>query len=649
MVNITQPLLQMIRSQDRFGKPITLNYKGNSSHKTILGGFFSCVSKVLILLYFAFQLQDVWNRKYAIENRISQLNLEKVTALVDKNTFDFAVNIFDIAQYKSVSPEDIERYLNIVIRQDVGVDYTTDFSILKLELCQEGRLKNNDYFKELMRLGVFKPYCPVIVPTVPQSFQYTSYSIAYDVCNQTHMALKNKTCASNNDEIKSFIQNLNFKIFYVTDYFDIDEFDKNPLKSLLKSHGTALSQNFQYTVATYLSQDVAIRRDSMFASVLNPQTSLFYTEDNTQKYFNERRGLGESYYQVFFEFSSNVHISERTVFTIVDALSTCGGIMQILPVIIGLLINNIQEYLFFQKIFQSNFKVLKKKPGDIHQSNHQKVKIYLKYLVKWQQNPKLAKYYEKLIQIIMQSLQKFTILQISIREYFGISFKKLLICKKIIKYTPKENMILQAKLSYDQETDISNIMKNLNLNNYLLSIIFNIDQLNMAKFMSQKVVSPTNFNQQTYTNDTNSQSQLFEDLARFIDKKNLKSKYSQKLLTQIIEQDQSDNNETLRQKLFRGIARQVILQNMKQNINKLQSPTDNSGSSQIDKSSNSKQQIILNDLKFIESPSTNAKSKNKKKQKSKQNEIVTPKRGLIKQNDSDLEIYTGSNRSKFKQ
>ena len=43
--------IDLIRSLDKFGEPISLNYKGETSFKTILGATFSIALNVFIMVY----------------------------------------------------------------------------------------------------------------------------------------------------------------------------------------------------------------------------------------------------------------------------------------------------------------------------------------------------------------------------------------------------------------------------------------------------------------------------------------------------------------------------------------------------------------------------------------------------------------------
>ena len=51
-----------VRSFDVFGEPVSLNYKGEQSFKTIIGALFTLVLKLFIIFYAATALLDMFAR-----------------------------------------------------------------------------------------------------------------------------------------------------------------------------------------------------------------------------------------------------------------------------------------------------------------------------------------------------------------------------------------------------------------------------------------------------------------------------------------------------------------------------------------------------------------------------------------------------------
>lgn len=49
---------------DVFGYPISLTYKKESTFKSSIGGFMTILSRVVILLYFGLQINDIYENTY---------------------------------------------------------------------------------------------------------------------------------------------------------------------------------------------------------------------------------------------------------------------------------------------------------------------------------------------------------------------------------------------------------------------------------------------------------------------------------------------------------------------------------------------------------------------------------------------------------
>jgi hypothetical protein len=50
---------KMIRQLDMYGHPINLAFKGETTHKTLLGGVFTILANVIIVSFFIYQVLSV--------------------------------------------------------------------------------------------------------------------------------------------------------------------------------------------------------------------------------------------------------------------------------------------------------------------------------------------------------------------------------------------------------------------------------------------------------------------------------------------------------------------------------------------------------------------------------------------------------------
>eukprot|EP00347_Sterkiella_histriomuscorum_P012114 403369842 len=465
--------------------------------------------------------------------------------------------------------EEFETFIDI--SPEIGSqnqDYSEMYEILKMERCKEGRLKNDPIFNKMIKNGQIS-YCPIYEPFTPMNLQVTTLSVFYSKCDEMKMQQKNKTCVQDAWEISNFLSSCQIKMNKLSEYFDVNEFENNPIKSQLSALFLIPSQKLVSVYTFTISLDVAIRRDSMFANQIDPQNSTFYALHDEMTLMAEKTDDIFFYTAINFNYQSQTLISERKVFTLLDALANSGGIMQILPVLIGLLINKFQDYLFFQSIFNSNYKVTKSNM----ESNTRKTKAdkkissFIKNIQKDRPSKNISKQYEEIIKLASTAILSFSAFRITLTEFLQVYLKQLICCKKFNMLSFKEQLLIKASQSFNQETDISSIMKKLSYHQELLKLLFNKQQMAMANYLSQKIININVDNiDGNKSPQLNKNSQLTEDLSSFMDKENLKNKNSSVLLKAIITRQNEHQVETLRQKLFRGITRQIISQIGKQSL-----------------------------------------------------------------------------------
>ena len=81
-------LSKMIKPLDKFGIPILLNYKGDSSYKTVIGGLVSIVITVILLWYAWVLFITMINRQNSVIN-----SGDKIRSLMYKLKFAFILKI----------------------------------------------------------------------------------------------------------------------------------------------------------------------------------------------------------------------------------------------------------------------------------------------------------------------------------------------------------------------------------------------------------------------------------------------------------------------------------------------------------------------------------------------------------------------------
>ena len=61
-------LSNIVKSMDIYGHQINLTFKGESTHKTVLGGIFTFIANVIIMAFFIYQLLSVISNTPSINN-----------------------------------------------------------------------------------------------------------------------------------------------------------------------------------------------------------------------------------------------------------------------------------------------------------------------------------------------------------------------------------------------------------------------------------------------------------------------------------------------------------------------------------------------------------------------------------------------------
>ena len=86
---------EKVKGTDRFALPISLNFKGESSFKTITGGTVSVVILMVLLGYSILLLKEMINRESSIVNSITKIdNLIYNPNKYNLNDFNFIFGIY---------------------------------------------------------------------------------------------------------------------------------------------------------------------------------------------------------------------------------------------------------------------------------------------------------------------------------------------------------------------------------------------------------------------------------------------------------------------------------------------------------------------------------------------------------------------------
>eukprot|EP00347_Sterkiella_histriomuscorum_P023350 403334981 len=505
-----------LRKMDVFGHPITFTYKHNDSFKSSIGGVFTLLFRIGILVYFLIEISSVFQKKSTIQNStyIRNLSVDKTQTNLDPSNFDIAVSMF---MYNETVKNNLSKYFKIQIRATTNewinaTAYDERFVDFNLSICDRSRFAGIE--KEAESLGVYDSFL------CPENFNFTlqgsfaanknSYiSVQIWKCEKT---ISNE-CASN-DDINRAIDDTELYLATSSQYIDVNEAENSPIKKILKMFYTTPLPKIHQGIQYKISQSYAILSDSMLATSVDQKNISFLqiTKDN----FYQRTStpyLPIMLYTIVPD--ENVYTTTREAYTIGDALSSTGGFMGLIFTFVSFFISRIQENLYIRSLIKSLYVI------DKRQLSGMQIKKQKKTVVKgWSEqetyrdqtiakindsqiwNSKLDKNMSsgklketnvevsrvqtgvnsestrlegknKIFQDIYEQIKNRQIFKFSFREQIMIS--KLFKCCRIKnreELIRKQQMFQKAKQRVEDYFEIGTIFKQINMTDFLSKLYF---------------------------------------------------------------------------------------------------------------------------------------------------------------------------------
>jgi hypothetical protein len=78
-------LSRFVKSLDLYGHPISLSFKGETTHKTLLGGVFTILANVLVLSFLIYQILSVVSNTPIINNSYLSRDLTNDPTIITMN------------------------------------------------------------------------------------------------------------------------------------------------------------------------------------------------------------------------------------------------------------------------------------------------------------------------------------------------------------------------------------------------------------------------------------------------------------------------------------------------------------------------------------------------------------------------------------
>eukprot|EP00347_Sterkiella_histriomuscorum_P017004 403351025 len=570
---------RMVRSVDMYGAPINLMYKSKDTYQTFLGGFFTIITRLAVLLYFILGLTDIYNKQGTIVKKTLYRDPLKEDILIDVDQQKFDIGItFSVNDSSQDVSDNIYRYFQIKVRNfsvnydSQGVQERTE-DAFQLSSCTKNRFGGDQTIAEQMHTSAL--LCPdnlkfQLAGSLTGNF--STFSIVITPCDNEILQEQNKnfTCAEKS-EIENVFDKTTIKVLVMTSYFDPDEFKQNPIKYSYQNFEYPLSYSMGVSQQFKLQNNFLETQDSWFGSMIGKiEYSYLELVSGSQSYFQAKEG-GNPQFSIQFYTSSNEDHLNRSVKTFMNCISLTGGLSSVIALIAKLTIVKFQKKYLHQSIIKKLFKI-QKELKSLHSDQNikgrkdqvQKSSLLQDNSVDEQNYLRLEnknnKYQVKKIKIQKNQLSSYqSILQSRVKaqlNYVGIIAKQTIQnwmrCGSRIQkeFSNQEILVKNATHMLYQQFDIVKVLKssqksgllmklNLNKNQQLLSE-YTKDILIPAELIKHdsKDIQGVNMKLKTLEND----AQLFKALT-YILEKSKKEKLSQNLLNELLS-DESKKMES---------------------------------------------------------------------------------------------------------
>eukprot|EP00347_Sterkiella_histriomuscorum_P010830 403374764 len=596
----------LVKSIDMYGHQIQLNYKGESANKTFFGGMLSLISYFLVIGYFALLIKDLNTNESTVKTIVSYIDHSK-------ESLNFIQDQFDVAIQIRMSDSELKfgnsnRYLSFYAytKRQVFDPQTRMYGYSESKLFEgdcgfEQRMHGDQFYKDQRTVFEYDLwFC------LQNNFQSTLQTNIYDM-NIEIQPCRGSNCENNATLIKQFLNQATIRVYKTSKYFDIQEFEEFPVKSVVDVQEFYLSSQF----SKQLDYKLAINKAEGSTSRLAEQLDKFEYEFFQSEFDMEQvQDLNSRYYsKLKFKISNEEVKVERNNKNFVEVLSETGGIMGIVIAFFAIFGGSIQELLFFSLIISDIFLTEERVRDDSQESQNNKSKRSnprdesYKY-VEGQDQQLEGGEEEDFDQEIQQNKKQnlsnsqsrsksFVFVEGDPNSYFGLI--RLLQSRKPFQYMFKDGMrdfirtylcccrnnsrirlrkqlYEVAKGKIEKQLDIANIIKQMQVLKLVSRVYLNRYQRKLVPFFKKNMLSNKLLRhkakeeaeerektkkeiQEEYLQEISSNMiELFTDCQDNDHK-------SKKILSNILGQMQEQNNSkrTLQQKLFHGIMRKSLV------------------------------------------------------------------------------------------
>ncbi|CDW87094.1 UNKNOWN [Stylonychia lemnae] len=321
-------LLRKLKWIDLYGHQPKLLYNGVESKQTLLGAIFTILSVGILLLYAGFLAQDIANQKSTIKSIISYGDFRNKSLQVSKDSYEWAVAIETPLYWETQNEtQNIYQYLSLYV---LGNDPVKNEDI-KLIPCQDYRFFN----ETLSKISIYVTDCD-------QAFLDEFYTGSY--------------CEEDEEKLDEVIQNSYLKFIYSSRYFDVEEFNQNPIKTFIESKSFYINKSNLRINTFSLFLNVAQGSNSILHESLD-QFRYEYIQSTVESYTNIDREEGDNYIEARITLQNTININDRKTYNLLQLLSATGGLIGMLTNLVRVTIRPFQQFSLDKSIIRRRYLI----------------------------------------------------------------------------------------------------------------------------------------------------------------------------------------------------------------------------------------------------------------------------------------------------
>ncbi|CAI2368877.1 unnamed protein product [Moneuplotes crassus] len=545
-----------VTSVDLFGSPINIKHNKNDQFKTKVGGVATMILFVLTLMYTI----------YLIEVMITK----------DRKNFSYHFSIRDLSKdHDHHFPGQHGFDLAIGFRLDnTSLLDTKYLQLYELEVSQKIITNTNGILSEQntpLQVQKCEGNLPHANQTLLQEFninQYVciankNYSIGGDryssIRKSISISLKKcdsskRTDCKTTSEIDQDSVTRELEVLMIDSYFHLNNINDPVQTFLTQEYFFSMQPNFVQEAEIFLTEN-KIEREDDYTLIRGQKSSIFYTtKRGNDQIFQDTTNTDYTRLDILLD--SRINFYSRDVFTILDVLSSIGGLYTLFQSFFGFIIGFYTQKMFYYSILSKCYTYDVKENSEhlssdnkvhnmeascndinpkkldvsrdhlqINQSQFCHPKFYHKESLPSTENYKKSEEYEGGMSEQVNSTSANPIKKFSLEEKLVILEEKVknikkfkytrrnslygilccFKCKKLCKSSYQNYQVFQQGIErYSQQMDISNIVSSMRRVETLLNIVLTDQQKELLRYIQDKgseKCSSSVYNQERNSND----------------------------------------------------------------------------------------------------------------------------------------------------